>query len=104
MTDIFISYNRLSQTYWLKIWTFGGQKSKISFTGLTLRYLAQLAPSGSSDWKFTPLTFPAANSHLYLACGLFLHPQRLLPLSHHFLLFCSQISLSPSCKDTYNDI
>ena len=63
----YVSYNKLSQTWWLNtnlyIYSSGGQKSKISFTGLKVTVLVGLVASWESKESPFPcfLQFPVAS-------------------------------------------
>lgn len=89
-------YDKLPQTWWLKrtqlfSYSSGGQRSKVSFTGLTSR-----CGQGGSFWRLcgrtVSLPFPVSSGRLYsMVCGPFLHLestslQSLLPCHMTFSL------------------
>ena len=83
----------------------GGQKSKISFTGLELKCWQGLYSEGKS----VPCLFQGLELHSLLARGPILHPQTLYDSAA--LCFChmafspmSNLPLFPSYKDTCNCI
>lgn len=95
----FISYsscNRSPHTLWLKTMQFWMAEVQNQFHGLTSKYLAYLAPSGGSHWRICSFTFspPLLVDTCNWLVAPFLPLQSLFPLSCHFLLFCSLISLS----------